>query len=77
MPTKHNNPEHVSISDLPMEGEREEKRDKKNLLNHATPHKQNRRAGYGDINAFGALGELGLIVYSIPWGILMNGKNSH
>lgn len=46
-----------------------------NLLNHAAPHKQNHRAGYG--NVFGALGELGLIVYSIPWGILMNGKNSH
>jgi len=42
---------------------------------YALPHKQNRRAGYG--NVFGALGELGLIVYSIPWGILMNGKNSH
>lgn len=28
-PRRHGNPEHVSISDLPMEGEREEKRDKK------------------------------------------------
>ena len=60
-----------------MEGGEGGKEGQENLLNHATPHKQNRRAGYGDVNVFGSLGELGLIVYSIPWGILMNGKNSH
>lgn len=62
-----------------MEWEGEEKRDKKIFSTTLRPTNRIAAPGYGAGygNVFGALGAWGLIVYSIPWGILMNGKNSH
>lgn len=53
--TKHNNPEHVSISDLPMEGEREEKRDKK--IFSTTLRSTNKIAAPG----------MGMLVFLVCW----------
>lgn len=68
-PHKYGNPTHTSTNGLSREG-----RSKTSSTLRPVPQTESPRRVW---ECFGSLGVLGLIVYSILWGILMNGKNSH